>query len=212
MSAPKAIIRIVDDDPCCRTALTRLLRAAGFETRTYSSAAEFLAADSRDPGCVILDVQMPGLNGLELQKALAAVDEPLPVIFLTGHGDIPMSVQAVKAGAVDFLTKPVTRHALLPAVGNALVVDTAQRAVRTRQRELSALYDSLTAREREVLTHVIAGKLNKVIAADLGTSERTIKAHRANIMDKLRVDSVAELVRIAQELKSPRLPAVHSLH
>lgn len=200
MSTSVPLIRVVDDDASFRTALSRLLRAAGFETRGYASAAEFLEGNPTDPGCVVLDVQMPGLNGLDLQKALAAMEEPLPVIFLTGHGDIPMSVQALKAGAVDFLTKPVSRKSVLPAVHNALALDAAQRSARARTRELRARFAALTVREREVFVQVITGKLNKVIAADLQVSERTIKAHRAKIVATLRVQSVAEWVRIAQDL------------
>jgi FixJ family two-component response regulator len=143
---------------------------------------------------------MPGVDGLNLQQSLAQMEERLPIIFLTGHGDIPASVRAMKAGAVDFLTKPVRREALLSAVQNALGLDAKSRVARAASRELRTRYESLTPREREVLGHVLSGKLNKQIAYDLGTAERTIKAHRASIMEKLGVHSVAELVRFAQEL------------
>jgi FixJ family two-component response regulator len=200
MSLP--IIHVVDDDPSFRTAVTRLLRAAKYEVRGYASASEFLASGPcAEPGCILLDLRMPGVGGLDLQQSLAQMEERLPVIFLTGHGDIPASVRAMKAGAVDFLTKPVRREALLGAVQNALAVDAKGRAARAVLRELRARYESLTPREREVLAHVLGGKLNKQIAFDLGTAERTIKAHRAAIMEKLRIQSVAELVRLAQELR-----------
>ena len=195
------IIHVVDDDPSFRTAVTRLLRAAKYEVRGYESATEFLNSDPcSGPGCILLDLQMPGVSGLDLQESLARMEERLPVIFLTGHGDIPASVRAMKAGAVDFLTKPVRREALLTAVQNALGVDAKGRAARANLRELQNRYANLTLREREVLAHVVSGKLNKQIAFDLGAAERTIKAHRASIMDKLGVQSVAELVRLAQEL------------
>ena len=199
MSAP--IIHVVDDDPSFRTAVTRLLRAANYQVRGYASASEFLNSDPyANPGCILLDLRMPGASGLDLQQSLAQMEERLPVIFLTGHGDIPVSVRAMKAGAVDFLTKPVRREALLSAVQNALDVDAKGRAARAVLGELRDRYESLTPREREVLAHVVGGKLNKQIAFDLGAAERTIKAHRASIMDKLGVQSVAELARLAQEL------------
>jgi FixJ family two-component response regulator len=199
MSPP--IIHVVDDDPSFRTAVTRLLRAAQYEVRAYASASEFLESDPcAEPGCILLDFRMPGVDGLNLQQSLAQMEERLPIIFLTGHGDIPASVRAMKAGAVDFLTKPVRREALLSAVQNALGLDAKSRVARAASRELRTRYESLTPREREVLGHVLSGKLNKQIAYDLGTAERTIKAHRASIMEKLGVHSVAELVRFAQEL------------
>jgi FixJ family two-component response regulator len=195
------IIHVVDDDPSFRTAVMRLLRAAQYEVRAYASASEFLeSAPCTAPGCILLDLRMPGVSGLDLQQSLARMEERLPIIFLTGHGDIPASVRAMKAGAVDFLTKPVRREALLTAVQDALSLDARNRAARAASRELHARYDSLTPREREVLGHVLSGKLNKQIAYDLGTAERTIKAHRASIMEKLGVQSVAELVRLVQEL------------
>jgi FixJ family two-component response regulator len=202
MSLSTPTIHVVDDDPSFRTAVTRLLRAAKYEVRGYASASEFLDSDPcAEPGCILLDLQMPGASGLDLQQSLARMEERLPIIFLTGHGDIPASVRAMKAGAVDFLTKPVRREALLNAIQNALGVDAKAREVRAASRELHDRYENLTPREREVLAHVVSGKLNKQIAFDLGTAERTIKAHRASIMDKLRVQSVAELVRLAQELR-----------
>jgi FixJ family two-component response regulator len=200
-SSPTPIIHIVDDDLSFRTAVSRLLRAAKYEVRGYASASEFLDSDScAGPGCILLDLRMPGVSGLDLQQSLARLEERLPIIFLTGQGDIPASVSAMKAGAVDFLTKPVQRETLLSAVQNALAIDAKERAARAALRELQNRYEDLTAREREVLVHVVSGKLNKQIAFDLGTAERTIKAHRASIMEKLCVQSVADLVRIAQEL------------
>ena len=201
MSPTPPVVRVVDDDASFRTAVTRLLRAAKYRVRGYGSAREFLDSDPRsEPGCILLDLKMPGVSGFELQESLAAVEERLPVIFLSGHGTIPASVRAMKAGAVDFLTKPVRREVLLPAVENALDVDAKRRAARAHLIELKNRYENLTPREREVLAHVVGGKLNKLIAFDLGTKERTIKAHRASIMEKLRVQSVAELARLAQEL------------
>jgi FixJ family two-component response regulator len=195
------IIHVVDDDPSFRTAVTRLLRAANYQVRSYASASEFLDADPcAEPGCILLDLRMPGASGLDLQQSLARMEERLPIIFLTGHGDIPASVRAMKAGAVDFLTKPIRREALLHAVENALGVNAKGRAARAVLRELQDRYENLTPREREVLAHVVSGKLNKQIAFDLGAAERTIKAHRASIMEKLGVQSVAELARLAQEL------------
>ena len=195
------IIHVVDDDQPFRTAVTRLLRAAKYEVRGYASATEFLNSDPcAVPGCILLDLRMPGDSGFDLQQSLARMEERLPIIFLTGHGDIPASVRAMKAGAVDFLTKPVRRETLLRAVQSALSLDAKARAARAALRELQNLYETLTPREREVFAHVVGGKLNKQIAFDLGTRERTIKAHRASIMDKLRVQSVADLVRLAEEL------------
>jgi FixJ family two-component response regulator len=201
MSPTQPVVRVVDDDASFRTAVTRLLRAAKYRVRGYGSADEFLDSDPRtEPGCILLDLKMPGASGFDLQESLAAVEERLPIIFLSGHGTIPASVRAMKAGAVDFLTKPVRREALLPAVENALDVDAERRAARAHLGELKNRYENLTPREREVLAHVVGGKPNKLIAFDLGTKERTIKAHRASIMEKLRVQSLAELARLAQEL------------
>jgi FixJ family two-component response regulator len=199
-ASPPATIHVVDDDASFRTAIARLVRAGGHEVRGYPSAVEFLAAPAgASPGCVLVDLHMPGPSGLDLQQALAKTEHPLPVIFLTGHGDIPISVQAMREGAEDFLTKPVKKDRLFAAIGRALARDAQERAQRTRRRELRARFDALTPREREVLAHVLTGQLNKQIAGDLDASERTIKAHRANLMAKLEIHSVAELVRLAQE-------------
>lgn len=197
-----AIIHVVDDDDSLRNALARLLRASGFDTRTYRSAGEFLLAERPDgPGCVILDLRMPGPTGMELHLRLAEDRHPLPVVFLTGHGDVATCVRAMKAGAVDFLTKPVRREELLAAVQLALARNAEARMARERVSGLQQRFETLTSREREVLALVVSGRLNKEIAGALGNSERTVKAHRAHIMDKMRASSVAELVRAADELR-----------
>jgi FixJ family two-component response regulator len=204
------IIHVVDDDEPMATAMARLVRAAGFSARTYKSAAALLAVPAPlPPGCIILDVRMPDLSGLDMQKAIAAREDRLPIIFLTGHAEVPDSVRAIQRGAVDFLTKPVEAPVLLDAVMRALAQDAAERAERERQRALKALYDQLTAREREVFAHLITGQLNKQVAADLEISERTIKLHRARIFEKLRVSSIAGLTRLALDLgiESPQPPA-----
>jgi len=203
MTPPTPIIHVVDDDESLRTAVTRMLRAAGYEVRSYPSAGEFLLARPTDTqGCVVLDVQMPGPSGLDLQEALGSLNHTLPIIFLTGQGDILMSVRAMKAGAVDFLTKPVHRNALLSAVENALARDEKSRKAQEGTDALRARFESLTPRERAVFTLVAAGKLNKHIATELGTSERTVKAHRAQVMDKMQVTSLAELVHVADRLQA----------
>jgi len=195
------IIHVVDDDASFRTAVTRLLRAAKYEVRGYASASEFLdSVPYAEPGCILLDLKMPRLSGLDLQESLARMEERLPIVFLTGHGDIPASVRALKAGALDFLTKPVPLEKLFRAVQQALQVDAENRAERAVLREHHKRCEKLTVREKEVLAHVISGKLNKQIAFDLGTSERTIKAHRGSIMKKLNMQSIADLVRFAEEL------------
>jgi FixJ family two-component response regulator len=199
MTAPKVFV--VDDEPELRQALSRLLRAEGLDVEAYGSAPEFLArVDDHCVGCLVLDLNMPGSNGLELQQQLAARGAKLGIVFLTGHGDIPTSVRAIKAGALDFLTKPVKRADLLRAVHVALEHARGQRDAAAAVAGLRSRFAQLTPREREVFAHVIAGRLNKVIAADLGTTEQTIKVHRARVMEKLDVDSVADLVRVAQQL------------
>jgi FixJ family two-component response regulator len=195
---------VVDDDPSVLRALARLLSAAGLEVRGFPSPAAFLEAhDPGTPGCLVLDVALPGLGGLEVQKALSVSDCARPIVFVTGRGDIPTTVRAMKGGAVDFLTKPVNDSDLLAAVRNAIEID---RAARQAQVEVDAMRQRLarlTPREREVLVHVVAGRLNKQIAADLGTVEKTIKVHRARIMEKMAVGSLAELVRVAERLGLP---------
>jgi FixJ family two-component response regulator len=201
LPAPGVIVHVVDDDDDARKGTARLLAAAGFEARTYASASEFLTAlEPEAPGCLILDVRLPDQSGLDLQVALAKHAVPLPIIFMTGHGEIPDSVRAIQRGAVDFLTKPVDGKVLLAAVERALAQEAASRVVRQRQRELRRRYERLTARERQVFLHLIAGQLNKQVAADLQITERTIKLHRANILQKLEVNSMAELARLAADL------------
>jgi len=195
------LIHIVDDDESLRGALQRLLSAAGYRTKTYASAGEFLLEPPGDsPGCLLLDLRLPGPSGLDLQEALARHGIGLPVIFLTGHGDLATGVRAMKAGAVDFLTKPVEREPLFAAVARALELDAAQRAARGAARELRARFAQLTSREREVFELVVAGRLNKQIASQLGIAERTVKAQRAQVMAKLGAANAAELGRIAAQL------------
>ena len=199
----KSTVFVVDDDASMLRALSRLLTLAGYAVQAFPSATELLAGhQSSHRGCVVADLRMPSMNGLELQAALARSGNPLPVIFLTAHGDIPTSVHAMKGGAEDFLTKPVQKEKLLAAVQRALVNDAAAFAQDARQHELQRRFDLLTPRERESLALVVAGKLNKEIAAELGAAESTIKMHRVSIMEKLAVHSPAELGRVAQELGS----------
>ena len=200
MSTTVPIVHVVDDDASFLAAISRLLRASGFSVKTYSSAHEFLAQYNTDiPGCVLADLQMPQMSGLELQSALAKTPNPLPILFLTGHGDIPSSVRAMRDGAEDFLEKRASKEKLLDAVTRALARDSREREVRDRQRQLRMRFDTLTDREREVLSHVVRGQLNKQIAGDLGIHERTVKLHRTAITMKLNVHSVAELTRLTQE-------------
>jgi FixJ family two-component response regulator len=201
MSIP--VVHVVDDDDQMRIALTRLLRAEGYEVRPYESAGHFLLSPPEDgPGCVVLDLQMPGPSGLDLQQALQQRQMNLPIVFLTGRGDIASSVRAMKAGAVDFLTKPVEPQTLLKAIDAALARDRSARASREQVKHAEAHYASLTDRERTVFDQVVAGKLNKQIGGALGISERTVKMHRAQVMAKMKVASIAELVHSAELLRS----------
>jgi len=191
------IVRVVDDDESFRTAAARLLRASGFAVKTFGSAMEFLARPELEvPGCVLVDLQMPGLSGLELQTALAKEGNMLPVIFLSGHGDIPTTVQAMRRGAEDFLTKTAPKEVLIDAVKRAIERDANQRAERAKLAALRAPFAALTPRERQVLKQVVQGKLNKQIAFDLGIHERTVKLHRTAITTKLGVHSTAELTKL----------------
>jgi FixJ family two-component response regulator len=195
---------VVDDDPGVLRALTRLFAAAGLEARGFPSPAAFLEVhDPATPGCLVLDVALPGLDGLELQQALTVADCARPIVFITGRGDVPTSVRAMKGGAVDFLTKPVNDAELLEAVRKAIEVDRLARAARLELDALRRCLATLTQREREVLAQVVAGRLNKQIAADLGTVEKTIKVHRARIMTKMAARSLADLVRSAERLGIP---------
>jgi FixJ family two-component response regulator len=196
------IVHIVEDDESARLATARMLKAAGFVVETHATAMEFLASASRSaPGCVVLDVQLPDINGLDLQARFIDSPAALPIVFVTGRGDIPMSVRAIQAGAVDFLTKPVQKQPLVDAISRALQRDAENRTRRDHLRRVRDRYEQLTAREREVFAHLIAGQLNKQVAFRLGTAERTIKAHRHNIMEKLGAHSMVDLVRLASELE-----------
>ena len=199
------LIHVVDDDESLRTSLLDLLDAAGFEARGYASTGEFLLNPPTDrSGCMLLDVRLPGPSGLDLQSALARHGVALPVIFLTGHADVTTSVRAMKAGAVDFLEKPVERATLLEAIARALAQDAATRAARDESRRVSARLAVLTPREREIFDLIVAGNLNKQIADELGIGLRTVKAYRAQLMEKLNVSSAAELGRLAGEMRDGR--------
>jgi FixJ family two-component response regulator len=201
---PEAVIAIVDDDPSVQRGLERLIRSAGWRAETFASAQEFLARSrAESPNCVLLDLQLPGLSGLDLQKRMAEVGLEIPIVFLTGHGDIPASVQAMKAGAVQFLTKPVDEKELLQAIKEAVERDRRARQQHVETSELRGRYESLTAREQEVMQQVISGMLNKQIAAELNITEDTVKFHRGHIMRKMRADSLADLVRMAKDLAIP---------
>jgi FixJ family two-component response regulator len=201
MAAPAPVIYVVDDDAAFRTAVARLLRASGYQVVVYESGDRLLEnPPSAGPGCILLDLRMPGLGGLELQDRLAGFGHALPIVFLTGHGDIPASVRAIKGGAEDFLSKPVAKEPLLEAVARALQRYDKVRAQQERVDGLRGRVAALTPREHEVFALIVRGKLNKQIAYELGTSERTIKAHRHNVMEKLQVRSIAEAVSIAERL------------
>ena len=190
---------VVDDDDAVRKAVSRLLRSAGMAVAGFASAGEFLAQyDPAAPGCLVLDLAMPDVDGLQLQTTLGNKGCTLPIIFLTGHGDVPKSVQAMKHGAFEFLTKPVNAKKLLPAIHAAIERDAVTRQEQAKLSETRARLDTLTPREREVLEHVVAGKLNKQIASELGITEATIKMHRARVMEKMKVQSVAELTRLTE--------------
>jgi FixJ family two-component response regulator len=201
---PEAVIAIVDDDASVQRGLQRLIRSAGWKVETFASAQEFLARSRTElPNCVLLDLQLPGLSGLDLQKRMAEVGLEIPIVFLTGHGNIPVSVQAMKAGAVQFLTKPVDEQELLQAIEEAVERDRRTRQQQVEMSELRDRYESLTGREQEVMQKVISGMLNKQIAADLKITEDTVKFHRGHIMRKMNADSLADLVRMAKDLAIP---------
>jgi len=201
---------LVDDDPGVLKALERVLQVEGWRVEKYASAEAFLARPAADAwGCVVLDVDLPGLDGLEVQRELARTGQSLPIVFLTGQGDIPMSVHAIKAGAEDFLTKPVPAAVLLEAVRAAFTRGALERQVRTEAGEARQRLAGLSAREREVLAGVVAGKLNKQIAAELGIVEQTVKFHRARIMERMQAGSLAELMFIAAKLGIGREPPAH---
>ena len=201
MTSAPPVIHVVDDDTSYRTAIARLLRASGYQVALYESGDRFLKSPlGNEPGCILLDVRMPDLSGPQLQARLVEIGNILPIVFLTGHGDIPMTVRAIKTGAEDFLSKPVPKKSLLEAIESALARYGETRAQDDRLSTLRALVSAFTPREHEVFALVVRGKLNKLIAFELGTSERTVKAHRHNIMQKLQVHSLAEAVSIAERL------------
>ncbi|MGO8791772.1 MAG: response regulator transcription factor [Terriglobia bacterium] len=204
MKEPDPIIFVVDDDRMIREGLQSLIRSVGLRVETFASAQDFLAAKLPDaPACLVLDVRMPGLSGLDLQLKLSEANIQIPIIFITGHGDIPMSVRAMKEGAHEFLTKPVRGQDLLDAVQKAIASDRHLRKERAELSEIRARFQSLTPREKEVLDLVVAGLLNKQIADQLGTSELTVKTHRAHLMQKTQAESLAHLVRMSERLKTP---------
>ena len=201
MSESLPIVFVVDDEPAVCLSLKRLVKSVGLEAQTFASAQEFLRAKRPDgPGCLVLDVRLPGLSGLDLQQELLDAKVDLPIIFITGHGDIPMSVRAIKAGAVEFLTKPFRDQDLVDAIQHGIEKHRAARQESVKLTEFRALYDSLTPREREVFPLVAAGLLNKQIAAQLGTGEKTIKVHRGQVMHKMKAESLAHLIRIGEKL------------
>jgi FixJ family two-component response regulator len=211
MKKADQLVLVIDDDPSMRMAITELIEAVGLSCQTFGSAKEFLGAELPDvPKCLVLDVRLPGLSGLNLQRELIERNIQIPIIFITGHGDIPMTVQAMKAGAVEFLTKPFRDQDLLDAIEQATERDRLTRNQRTQMGELEGRFESLTPREREVMRLVVTGLLNKQIAAELDISEKTVNVHRSQVMQKMRADSLAELVRMAERLQL--LPGGGQLH
>jgi FixJ family two-component response regulator len=207
MTAPECIVFVIDDDPLVRESVADLLNSAGFTAQSFGSAIEFVEFFKGHrpdlPACLILDVELPGLSGLDLQAELAKSANEIPIVFLTGHGDIPMSVRAMKAGAVGFLTKPFGKQELLDAIKEALLRDGEVRKQRSDNFELQKRLGTLTPRERQVLALVVSGRLNKQIAGELGTTDLTIKVHRGRVMRKMGAGSLADLVRMAEKLKIP---------
>jgi FixJ family two-component response regulator len=198
------VVFVVDDDLGVRDAIRKLIASVGLRVETFGSAGEFFSCSRPDvPACLVLDVRLPDVSGLEFQRALAEARVEIPIIFITGHGDIPMSVRAMKAGAVEFLTKPFRGQELLDAIQEAIAKDRVARAERAQMNQIRARYDTLTPREKEVLHLVASGMLNKQVAAELGASELTIKTHRGRVMQKMGADSLADLVRMSEKLSPP---------
>ena len=201
MKTGDPIVFVVDDDSSMREALTDLISSVGLSVEAFKSAREFLEHRRRDaPACLVLDVRLPGLSGLDLQRELARTEAPIPIIFITGHGDIPMAVRAIKEGAVDFLAKPFRDQDLLDAIQHALEIDRAARQERAMVAEVRRHYESLTKREREVMRLVVSGLLNKQIAGELGSSEVTVKMHRGQVMRKMKAQSIVELLRMSEKI------------